>query len=99
MAKFERRRTKPMGKAVRVSMLVVFLGLVIMVLVVYKLYSRVFVPNVVLDDAHALFYIPTGSDFEDVIGGLEEQGIIESSRSFRWVAQKKDYDSQVKPGR
>lgn len=99
MAKFERRRTKPMGKAVRISMLVVFLGLVIMVLVVYKLYSRVFVPNVVLEDAHALFYISTGSDFEDVISGLEKEGIIENSRSFNWVAQKKGYDSMVKPGR
>ena len=66
MAKFERRRTRQMGKAVRVSMLVVFLGLVIMVLVVYKLYSRVFVPNVVLDTAHELFYIPSGSSYEDV---------------------------------
>jgi UPF0755 protein len=99
MAKFERRRTRPMGKAVRISMLVVFLGLVIMVLVVYKLYSRVFVPNVVLDSANELFYIPTGSGYEDVIDGLEEQGIIENRRSFNWVALKKGYDSQVKPGR
>ena len=61
-----------MGKAVRISMLVVFLGLVIMVLVVYKLYSRVFVPNVVLDSAHELFYIPTGSAYEDVIDEVGE---------------------------
>lgn len=99
MAKFERRRTRQMGKAVRISMLVVFLGLVIMVLVVYKLYSRVFVPNVVLDTAHELFYIPTGSDFEDVYTGLEEQGIVENLRSFNWVAMKKGYDNKVKPGR
>ena len=99
MAKFERRRTRQMGKAVRVSMLVVFLGLVIMVLVVYKLYSRVFVPNVVLDTAHELFYIPSGSSFEDVYAGLEEQGIIENPKSFNWVALKKGYDTRVKPGR
>ncbi|RLD97088.1 MAG: aminodeoxychorismate lyase, partial [Bacteroidetes bacterium] len=99
MAKFERRRTRKMGKAVRISMLVVFLGLVIMVLVVFKLYARVFTPNVNLDTAHELFYIPTGSDFAYVLGGLEEGGIIEDTKSFLWVASKKYYDINVKPGR
>jgi len=88
-----------MGKAVRISMLVVFLGLIIMVLVVYKLYSRVFVPNVVMDAAHELYYIPTGSDFQYVVDGLEEQGMIENRKSFEWVAIRKGYDSKVKPGR
>ena len=88
-----------MGKAVRISMLVVFLGLVIMVLVVFKLYSRVFTPNVTLDTPHALFYIPTGSDFDFVLSELEEGGIIEDTKSFLWVASKKYYDINVKPGR
>jgi UPF0755 protein len=88
-----------MGKAVRISMLLVFLGLVIMVLVVYKLYARVFVPNVVLDTAHELFYIPTGSTYEFVKNGLEEEGIIENAKSFNWVALKKGYDDRVMPGR
>ena len=99
MIKFERRQTRRIGKAVKISMLVVFLGLVVMVLVVYKLYSRVFVPNVMLDAEHELFYIPTGSGFEDVIDGMEEKGIIEDRKTFRWVALKKGYDTNVKPGR
>jgi len=88
-----------MGKAVRISMLVVFLGLVIMVLVVFKLYSRVFSPNVKLDTAQELFYIPTGSDFEYVLDGMKEGGILEDFKSFQWVASKKYYDINVKPGR
>lgn len=99
MVKFERRLTRQMGKAVRISMLVVFLGLVVMVLVVFNLYSRVFVPNVTLDTEHELFYIPTGSGFEYVIDGMEEKGIIEDRKTFRWVALKKGYDTHVKPGR
>ncbi len=99
MVKFERRRTRRIGKAVRISMLVVFLGLVIMVLVVFKLYSRVFVPNVKLDAAHELFYIPSGSDFRYVADRLEETGIFENPKSFEWVAEKKGYDTNVKPGR
>ncbi len=99
MAKFERRRTRKMGKAVRISMLVVFLGLVVMVLVVFKLYGRVFTSNVKLDTAHELFYIPSGSAFGFVVDGLVEKGIIEDSKSFEWVASKKYYDIKVKPGR
>jgi UPF0755 protein len=96
---FERRRTKRMGKAVKLSMLLVFLGLVIMVIVVYKLYERVYVPNVTLTAEAELFYVPTGSDFEYVIDQLEKQKIIESRKSFRWVAIKKGYDKSVKAGR
>lgn len=96
---FERRRTKRMGKAVRLSMLIVFLGLIVMVIVVYKLYERVYVPNVKLGVEHELFYVPTGSDFEYVIDQLEEQGMVENRKSFRWVAIKKGYDKNVKPGR
>ena len=99
MAKFERRRTRRTGKAVRIFMLGVFLGLVIMVLVVFKLYARVFTPNVKLNTPHELFYIPTGSDFEYVLDALEEGGIIEDRKSFKWVASKKYYDINVKPGR
>jgi UPF0755 protein len=88
-----------MGKAARLSMLLVFLGMIIMVIVVYKLYERVFVPNVILSAEHELFYVPTGSDFEYVIDHLEEQGIIDNRKSFRWVAIKKGYDNNVKPGR
>ncbi len=99
MAKIERRRTRGMSKFVRISMLVVALGLVVMVLVVYKLYSRVFVPNVALETEQKIIYIPTGADFVYVIGSLEENGIIEDPKSFRWVAHKKGYDTNIKPGR
>jgi len=99
MVKFERRRTRRVGKAVRISMLVVFLGLVVMVLVVFKLYSRVFVPNVKLETAHEIFYIPSGSDFRYVADGLEEMGIFENAKSFEWVAARKGYNENVKPGR
>jgi len=80
-------------------MLLVFLGLVVMVLVVYKFYGRIFEANVSLDEEQALFYIPTGSDFEFVIDQLDKEGIIENRKSFRWVAVKKGYDMNVKPGR
>ena len=99
MTMFERRRTKRSSKIVRISMLLVFLGLFVLVLVVYNLYSRIFVTNVSLDTGQELYYIPTGSTFEDVIDGLAEEGIVDNRKTFRWVAIKKGYDKNVKPGR
>ncbi len=96
---FERRRTQRTCKVVRLSMLLVFLGLVVMVLVVYKFYGRIYETNVSLESDQELFYIPTGSDFEYVIDGLEREGIIDARKSFRWVSIKKGYDKNVKPGR
>lgn len=80
-------------------MLLVFLGLVVMVILVFKFYGRIYEANVSLESEQELFYIPTGSDFEYVIDGLEKEGIIINRRSFRWVAAKKGYEKNVKPGR
>jgi len=80
-------------------MMLVFLGLVVMVLVVYKFYGRIFLTSVNLDGDHQIFYISTGSGFDEVTESLEREGIVEDIKSFRWVAIKKDYDSMVKPGR
>ena len=96
---FERKRTKQMGRAVRISMLLVFLGIFVMVLVVYHLYSRIYVSNVSLEGDQVIYYIPTGSTFEEVVDGLEEEEIILSRRSFIWVAEKKGYVGKVVPGR
>lgn len=96
---FERGRTKRMGKAVRVSMLLVFLGLVTMVIVVYGLFNRIFTTNVSLESDHVIFYIPTGMEFETVVDELEKGGVVDNVKSFRWVAVQKEYDKYVKPGR
>jgi len=96
---FEGRRTRRSGKMVRISMLFVLTGLVIMILVVYKFYGRIYETNVSLDTEHEIFYIPEGAPFSYVIGLLESDGIIDNTRSFRWVASQKHYDTNVKPGR
>jgi UPF0755 protein len=95
----ERGRTRKIGKAVRISILLVFLGMVVMVVVVFRFYGRVFESNVTLDADHKIFYIPTGSQFEDVIYALEQEGIIDNRKSFHWTAIKKGYENSIKPGR
>jgi UPF0755 protein len=96
---FEGRRKRRPNKMVRISLLFLLMGLVIMVLVVYKFYGRIYEVNVSLDGEQELLYIPTGSDFEFVIDQLDADGIIDSRKTFRWVSIKKQYDKNVKPGR
>lgn len=80
-------------------MLFMLTGLVIMVLVVYKFYGRIYEVNVSTQGEQEIFYIPTGSDFDFVTNQLEADGIIDNRKSFLWVANKKRYDQNVKPGR
>ncbi|RPE05628.1 endolytic transglycosylase MltG [Chitinophaga lutea] len=45
------------------------------------------------------FYVPTGSSYDDVLKGLEEQGIVRSVSTFNVVARRLDYPARVKAGR
>ncbi|MCA1747205.1 MAG: endolytic transglycosylase MltG, partial [Bacteroidales bacterium] len=87
------------SKYVRISLLVVFVGLMISVIVVFSKYQSVFNENVKIADGHAFVYIPSGSSFEEVYENLSDKDILIDEKSFRWVADKKGYVSNVKPGR
>jgi UPF0755 protein len=67
---------------------------------VYYLYTSIYSPNIKLDDRKSIFfYVPTGSDFESVINSLDEKGIIKNINTFKWLAQLKKYDQNIRPGR
>ncbi len=57
---------------VRSSMLLVFGGLLVMVLVVYRFYGNIYETNVSLDQDHVIHYIASTSDFSDVMKGLSK---------------------------
>ena len=71
------------------------------VVTVYKLYSRIYQPNIVLDkhNVEEYIYIPTGSDFSNVLTILSEKGFLRDLNSFEWLAKQKKYDHSIKPGR
>ena len=67
---------------------------------VYELYSRIYQPNIVLtDNIKKYIYIPSDSKFSDVVKVLSENGLLINANSFEWLANKKKYDSNIKPGR
>ena len=67
---------------------------------VYELYSRVYQPNVVLpDNTEKYIYIPSNSEFSDVVKVLSENGLLINANSFEWLARQKKYDTNIKAGR
>jgi len=95
----ERKRTRSAGKVVRLSLLVVFVGLMVSVIIVFSKYQDVFSENVEIEAGHDFFYIPAGSTYAEVWEKLEQLNILIDKKSFQWVAEKKGYPGHVKPGR
>ncbi|MEC5143335.1 endolytic transglycosylase MltG [Chitinophaga sp. 212800010-3] len=60
---------------------------------------RVFGPNTKAFGDSKYFYVRTNSTYNNVLDGLEEQGIVRNRNSFNWVARQLDYPSRVKAGR
>jgi len=84
---------------VRLSLLVVFVGLMVSVIIVFSKYQDVFSENVEIEAGHDFFYIPAGSTYAEVWEKLEQLNILIDKKSFQWVAEKKGYPGHVKPGR
>jgi len=64
------------------------------------LYSYIYQPNINLNDKNEEYiYIPTNSKFQDVIKILINNGLLIDKNSFEWVAERKNYKYNIKPGR
>lgn len=76
---------------------VILLSIVLTGLYIYR---SVFRTNVDLHgEPSAILLIPTGASFRMVKDSLYRHGWIRDRRSFEWTALRKQYDSNVKPGR
>lgn len=66
----------------------------------YKYYKIIFQPNTqIADNSAKAIYIPTKADYGDVLNLLVENNIIIDKQSFDWVARKKNYPANIKPGK
>jgi UPF0755 protein len=65
-----------------------------------SVYKEIFGSNIHTSDKKELYlYIPTGSDYEDVVALLESQNLISNRKTFDWAASKKKYPKNIHPGR
>jgi len=66
----------------------------------YWLYSWIYAPSLInTPEEKAYFFIKTGSEYESVLFDLDTSGWLKNTKTFDWVAQKKEYPSMIKPGR
>lgn len=72
--------------------------LVVVAVMGYFIYQRLYTPNIQKADDGYL-YIPTGSDFEDVVQLLKQQEKLKDEATFRWTALRMNYTEKIKPGR
>lgn len=66
----------------------------------YWVYNNLYQSNVNLGDKKStIIYIPTGSNFEDVVKILDKNNLLKNRTSFEWLSEKKKYKTAVKPGK
>ncbi|MBL7940757.1 MAG: endolytic transglycosylase MltG [Flavobacteriales bacterium] len=62
-------------------------------------WKKVTGPAAVFKEESKVLYIPRGADFEQVVDSLSRIGAIQDPTAFRWLCERKNYASKVKPGR
>lgn len=99
--KSKKSKAKSKGHKTRnIILLVVFILFIFGMAFGYWLYRTVLSANVKTgEEKETVIYIPTGSDFNAVMDTLNSQGLLVRESSFRWVANRKKYPENIKPGR
>ncbi len=73
---------------------------IIVVVLAILIYKQLYTTNIVgVNDDKEFLYIPTGSDFEDLVSNMKEKKLLINENSFRWTAKQMNYNLNVKPGK
>ncbi|MFN0275246.1 MAG: endolytic transglycosylase MltG [Chitinophagales bacterium] len=73
--------------------------LLVVVILGFSFYKKLFTPNVVIGEKDTFIFIPTGSDVAGIATMLKAEGVIENVNTFLWVADKKNYGKNIIPGK
>jgi UPF0755 protein len=94
-------RKKRKGNSAWINSLIAILLVVTVIttIVVFRAYQKVYTPNVTVEGKDPYLYIPTGAGFDEVVATLHEKQFILNKDSFTWLAEKMNYQKNVKPGR
>ena len=67
---------------------------IIVIVMGILIYRQLYTTNLVAVNADKDYlYIPTGSDFEDVVSIIEKKNLLIHEKSFRWTAKQMKYDA------
>ena len=94
-------KNKKKSSLVKIISIVLICGIALLSLVVIDLYKKVFKANVEFGEGieERYIFIDSNSGFSDVISLLEKHNLLVDVNSFKWVAEKKNYINNIKPGR
>ncbi len=81
----------------RIVVVVAILGLLVCAYLSYGVYQIVLAPNVKESLEEDYVYIPTGTEFPELLNLLEP--VLKDTGTFSMLAVRKQYDTRVKPGR
>lgn len=87
-----------MNKSKIIIFLSFFVAIAVVISIVFaiRFYSNIYRSNSIKD---SYLYIPTGSNFNDVIDILKEDSLVKNIDSFIWLAKRKNYQNHVYAGR
>lgn len=91
----QKRKRKKLKRIIAIGS---FFILLICAAAIYFAYYIAFKPNLNIGQPTHVT-IRTGSNFSEVVEEFIEQGIINNSKTFIWLATKKNYPNHVRPGR
>jgi UPF0755 protein len=64
------------------------------------LYTWIYSPSLIKTDQDSVyFYVRTGSQYPQVYMDFKKSGWLKYDRGFDWVAKRKEYPANIKPGR
>jgi UPF0755 protein len=81
----------------KILLATVLLGLLATGAFAYFVYHTMFAPNTAFNNEQAIIYIPSDSEYEDVIEILNP--LLKDLSSFQRLAVKKQYHQNIKPGK
>lgn len=68
-------------------------------LIGYNFYHRVYAPNIIYENDKNYLYIPTGTDYEQLLAILTAKKTVKNIEAFEWVASKMNLQENVHPGK
>lgn len=77
----------------------ILVGAAISFVVGKKYWGYIYMSNTKVDTKVSYIYIPTNSNYEDVINILDKSGYIINIESFKFVAKQKKYNQKILPGK
>ena len=91
---------KKKSKASRIIYWILFILILVGLYFGFQLYRTIFKPNTWAQDGASIsITVPTGSGFTDLKAILYGHGIIVNRKSFEWLAEKKNLETHIHPGK